>query len=499
MPHRRKMELLVVATVFCGSALFPAFGQASRQVARVNDAGMWIESVYGQPANETMPGLDGIGREGIIWHLHDNASITYSICLADTMDETWIGQNLNYERLSYLQTTGDGTPIYEFDLVPENPGNVAVASAEDISLGVLGVSASGSVTVRGFNNAGGATPLWTYTFDDGYETLAFRALDVAADGSIVAAAAYDSDTSKSLVVILNGGTGVELNRLSTNTYVRGIELSDDGSRAALTEGATTNVIETAGMTTLHSFAVSGTGGTARLSRDGLVAAAGGFNYRAYRDTGSGWTQIYYGSGTNQWFGGGIGLSGDGGMMFVVSYNYATGYLDLTYRIIDLVDGVEVASTTTSGTGSFQDTVQRAEVSADGEIFACASWGTQDNAHPEVQIFDRDANLIGSIDTPGSPFDINLSRDGRYLVSGGKAVHANTMGNGGDAYAYEIATFCFGDLDGDGDVDLADLAQLLANYGTTSGAVYEDGDLDDDGDVDLADLAALLAVYGTTCP
>jgi hypothetical protein len=56
----------------------------------------------------------------------------------------------------------------------------------------------------------------------------------------------------------------------------------------------------------------------------------------------------------------------------------------------------------------------------------------------------------------------------------------------------------GDLDFDGDVDLTDLAQLLAHYGMTEGATYEDGDLDGDGDVDLSDLAALLANYGQSC-
>lgn len=67
----------------------------------------------------------------------------------------------------------------------------------------------------------------------------------------------------------------------------------------------------------------------------------------------------------------------------------------------------------------------------------------------------------------------------------------------DMGAYELQ-FCMGDLNGDGRVDLADLAELLGHYGETSGMTYEDGDLDGDGDVDLADLAELLGHYGDIC-
>jgi len=58
--------------------------------------------------------------------------------------------------------------------------------------------------------------------------------------------------------------------------------------------------------------------------------------------------------------------------------------------------------------------------------------------------------------------------------------------------------CTGDLDGNGNIDLADLARLLAHYGTTGDAQYADGDLDGNGNVGPADLAALLAHYGETC-
>ncbi len=55
----------------------------------------------------------------------------------------------------------------------------------------------------------------------------------------------------------------------------------------------------------------------------------------------------------------------------------------------------------------------------------------------------------------------------------------------------------GDLDGDGDVDLGDLALLLAGYGSCSGepGYVAEYDLDASGCIDLSDLALILGNYG----
>jgi hypothetical protein len=108
------------------------------------------------------------------------------------------------------------------------------------------------------------------------------------------------------------------------------------------------------------------------------------------------------------------------------------------------------------------------------------------------------------------FQVELFFDGKIRISwlevdSSDSVVGLSEGNGipGDYTASDLSAdyewCCPGDLNGDGQVGLADLARLLMHYGTTSGAEYEDGDLDEDGDVDLADLTALLTVYGTVCP
>ncbi|MBI5866047.1 MAG: hypothetical protein HZB38_16385 [Planctomycetes bacterium] len=79
------------------------------------------------------------------------------------------------------------------------------------------------------------------------------------------------------------------------------------------------------------------------------------------------------------------------------------------------------------------------------------------------------------------------------------ITAGTYGRGAWRKALPAVGNCPGDFNHDGLVTLQDLAVLLANFGTTSGATFEQGDTDGDGDVDLQDLASLLAVFGSSCP
>lgn len=71
--------------------------------------------------------------------------------------------------------------------------------------------------------------------------------------------------------------------------------------------------------------------------------------------------------------------------------------------------------------------------------------------------------------------------------------ANTAGA---AYVFALAC-CPGDVNGDGTINLTDIATLLANFGQT-GATWSTGDLNGDGLVDLSDLAIALSQYGAIC-
>ncbi|MFN0135042.1 MAG: multiheme c-type cytochrome [Phycisphaerae bacterium] len=91
--------------------------------------------------------------------------------------------------------------------------------------------------------------------------------------------------------------------------------------------------------------------------------------------------------------------------------------------------------------------------------------------------------------------IEFLRDNNYTNNAGQTAYDMWLLHGKSAPALmdsaSITLELPGDLDNDGDVDLTDLAILLANFGGGAG-----GDVDGNGVTDLSDLATLLAYFGT---
>ncbi|MBK7403098.1 MAG: hypothetical protein IPJ41_00345 [Phycisphaerales bacterium] len=432
-------------------------------------------------------------RAGLLWTYSDAASITQSVALGANGSESWVGHWLNDKRMSKFTTAGAGTPDFVYSLSGDNPDSIVVSAAESTSLcAVLSWKTGSTVTLRGFSNGGGATPLWTYSFPAAYTNSGAHGVSVNDDGTRVAACAYDG--ANTLLNILDGTSNTVLVSASIAGYCSGVELSGDGSRVVVTAGDTARLYDTATLTEIYSLQTSGAGGFHRISRDGTAIACGGFNIRAAREIGGVWQQVYAAGGSNDWFGYGIGLSGDGETLFVVSHDYAQNYLPNDHQIIDLTTGSVIATWSYTGTGSFQNTVVGAQVNDDGTVFACASWGDEGNTQPEVRIFDRSLNMIGSIDSEGSPFDVQMSHDGHYVLVGSKAVHANTFGNGGRTYAYENETACYGDFNGDGVVDTRDVTAFL-NAWTSQNA---SADCDGNGVIDTRDVTCFLNAWTAGC-
>lgn len=68
------------------------------------------------------------------------------------------------------------------------------------------------------------------------------------------------------------------------------------------------------------------------------------------------------------------------------------------------------------------------------------------------------------------------------------------------YAVDVHPECVGDVTRDGEVNLGDLALVLAAYGSHLGeaAYLPPADLNRDGQIDLGDLAIVLSTFGSTC-
>jgi hypothetical protein len=88
----------------------------------------------------------------------------------------------------------------------------------------------------------------------------------------------------------------------------------------------------------------------------------------------------------------------------------------------------------------QDVPSAIQFSDDNDFLAVGSWGDMNHTNPTVSVFCAVCGkLVLGFHTPGSVMALSLTNNDNKLtvVAGGKHVHANVMGSGGDLYGIDM--------------------------------------------------------------
>jgi hypothetical protein len=433
--------------------------------------------------------------DALLWTFDTGFSIPESVSLATAGAQAWAGLTLNDERLLRFQIPGDDAPDLEYFAQTFSPAIVHAADNADIALFLDGVHGVGPYTVRAFSSGSG-DELWSHDFPAQFDSGGADSVRISDDGRT--GVVYLANTgSGGALFVFDAQTGDLLHQFNQNVPGAGVDLTGDGALALLTQSDFGRVIDTKTGKELFAQQANGAGGRFRISGNGDVILLGGFDLRVFKRAQGGdtWGLQWTFKKPVSWYGWGSAVSVDGSTIGVMSHNWGGNYLDTTTYVFDIGSNIPLGQYDTFGSGNFQDSVSGAAISDDGSVLAVSSWGTQHNEHPEVMIFDRSVNLIGSVDTPGSPFGLDLSTDGRYVLVGSKAIHANETGNGGQVRLYEVETAgCYADFTGDGALDLFD---FLA-YVNAFNAAEDRADCTEDGAFDFFDFLCFTNAFNQGC-
>ncbi|MFM9994379.1 MAG: hypothetical protein ACKVU4_01115 [Phycisphaerales bacterium] len=482
-------------TLFVGVAGLAACGASAQQTrsTRVvtSPTGTWlVESA--RTARTPIPYVFGPGIDGGTWFHSEGVAIPESVSLSQAAASAWVGEALNQERMQRFALPGTGIPVVEFRMGADSPSKVSAAGGADLA--VILDKSGGPFTVRAFSSASGVE-LWNYPIKGNYNAVDSKPVKVSRDGSVVVAFATDTNAQLCELFILDGPTGAYLRSWVFTGFGGSVDLTDNGGLALVAQSANGRVIDTATGVEVFSAAANGAGGRFNISGDGSIIVLGGFDLRVHRKQGATWVPAFTYFAPNSWFGWGSAVSRDNSTIGVMSHDYAQNYLVTATRVFDVPTGALLGTHNTTGAGQFQDSIAGAAISDDGSVLAVASWGAQNNVHPEVMVFDRAANLIDSIDTPGSPFGFDMTGNGRYILVGSKAVHANIMGNGGRVTLLDRGESCYPDCNDSGTLTVADFGCFQDRY--VLGNLYSDCNAS--GTLTVADFGCFQGKYVLGCP
>src|SRR5215475_7889840 len=407
---------------------------AVKTFVRVTPDGVTIENATASErasGTRAIPGPLTVRPLGnTLWQVDDQNAIADGVSI--DANDVWGAWTLQGARLSAYPILGDGTPDFEFSSFGSGNSGVASAKGADRMAFMESNAAGNDFRIHGFKSTSGGTPDWSFPFpvSDPNLPASSRKVAVSYDGSTVASVVSDSVTQNSTLYVFEADTGEIRTSRTDPLRMDAVDLTDDGSIALVTEDNLAVLVDTSNGNTIFSVAGSGAGNIFyRISGDGSVFVTDGFALDVYKFDGTTYQRVIHFTQASTWFGGASTVSRDGSTVGSFAANF-TNWLSGEVVLFDVATAQMIGSYPVSGTGSFQGTPVGAESNDNGTVMAFASWGTEFHDWPEVMVFNRSVDLIGSIEFPGSAFGVDVSADGQYVVGGSKAVHANQFGSGG---------------------------------------------------------------------
>jgi hypothetical protein len=430
----------------------PLVAQQDHRDAMVVDAsGVYVRAAS-RPVQSPIDGgvSSALSPRGLRWSWSSPTTaewIARSVSVGQRGTLAWVGHTLNGKKLSLSATTDNPTaapkPIFEVSY----SNDMVVKAADASAVAVVAPSKGG---VLEFRRAYANTVVHSIT----HATKRSSRVEVAisANGRYFAAG-YTTTVDGSDVYVYDALSAIpktpiaKLNVPTTgkNTFnaFRQFDLSGDGSTVLLATHTENFVFDVKTGKQLFKDSSTVSHDAHAISADGKVWGRGGFDIGAWVHDGTTYKRVLSGKGTGNmsfpvWTA--CGLSADGKTFVVAAYDARNvKNFEISCFNLGLTTTKSLWSYSNTGGGVRQDVPSAVSVSADGKIIAVGSWGAQSSGHPEVLIFDRDkgSTPIGTIDTPGSVFDLDLSGNGRFVVAGTKKVHANVFGRGGIAYSYDL--------------------------------------------------------------
>ncbi len=434
---------VVLPAVLCSSVLAQTQLQRAERTRLVVDstgARMVHELGWASPtgpsAKNTSPGL--------VWELGDNGAlwIATAVSIGDRGYQVFNEYALNNESNDLLScfdsnpptaVWSDGSLAGDFfggeQAVSADATNTKVAVDQTI-LG--GNQSTRQAVVRKYTSSSG-TPDWTYTFTPVIN--AGSHVGISRDGKTIVAAIYDNNLNQVDIAVFgpNSGTPVSLTavQVNLNDYMRGFDLSADGSTLYYSAGVTAHIFDIATTTDTVVANIGASFDSHAISGNGSVFAYGNFNSMSVWEKQAGvYVNTFNESVPGQNYCAIIDISDDGSTI-ASGWTFYDHYLTVRAEALDVATKTVTMTNTAVGTGTKQNIVADVSISADGKFFAVGCWGDAGGVVPECRIFSRSSNTpVASVNLPGSVFDCDMSADGARAVFGSKAVHANDFGNGG---------------------------------------------------------------------